>query len=52
MIAYSFKKCVVVLINDSLVAWNDLVVIRRMYLILRLCDCIYVGAMFVIPMDE
>ena len=36
IIADSSKKCVVVLTNDSLVAWNDLVVIGKCILYLRL----------------
>ena len=47
MIADSSKKCVVVLTNDSMVAWNDLVVIGKIYLIIKVTVVYYSRRLFV-----
>ena len=51
MIADSSKKCLVVLRNDSSVAWNDLVVIERNYLIFKVTVVYYSRRLFVNPTE-
>ena len=51
MIADSSEKCLYVLTNDSLVAWNDLIVIGKIYLIFKVTVVYYSRRLFDNPTE-